>query len=285
MSNKVKIPKNLANFCMHSKTIRKAVDSLLMLKHLLPHGYMCADTKGLQALENDLGISYKTIQRRLFTLKNLGLVTYKGGKMVHFASWVTMRQITECSATSFYNYNIDLLKIVSIEHQLEALAINEYQEQCKKAYYTKINKDDLKSVIIERAFDGVKPFESFTEAVTIAHLADYIQGRNKESYYLYEYNRSDAQIGYKRLTQLFGYNSWGGMAYKKRKLQVMGLIDVQKRQIEFDRSLHTNTQARKTVLGSITYQKATGKLQLTLPDSIKIQSQKQILTHLQKLAA
>lgn len=260
---------------MHSKTSRKVLDTWFRLKVLFDNGYFKYSTKSLKELEDDCGVTYKTILKRLRIAQSMRLVRLSEGT-AYLAPYSQLQKTFGCVFTRHYYIKWDLLEHSSIEDLLDAKAIEEKQLECKQAYYFKINKfqakEDLKRVIPE----GYE--RSFTQGATMAHLVDFLEGGDTENSWLFKIGRADFQVGHNRLTELYGYSSRGSLTYKKRKLQKLGLITVNKRTVEFDRGKHSTRQKRSTDLGTVNYRRFDGKLQLTLPDEIIVHSQAQILS-------
>jgi len=86
---------------------------------------------------------------------------------------------------------------------------------------------------------------------------------------LLELVRADFNVGSKKLSKAFGFTSRGAMAYKKRKLQELKLITVEKRIAEVQCKGRKGS-TRETNMGEVSYFRPMRNLALVLPDNIII---------------
>lgn len=277
--NNIKLPVGLASEVLNSKTSRKSLETYYMLKSIAPNGWVKNTVKDLTALEKSLKICYKTIKTRLKHLSKIGLVKINQTNIV-IASTKKINALYSTGSNGHYTIKGELLNKIKLEDYFIALAIKEKKEECSKAFYAKQKRLALDKEIIKGVFYGEKPKGSYKEAVTEAHLNDYVQNANTSSYsYAFDFARADVEIGYKKLSNMLGYKGKGSLAYTKRKLQKAGVITIQKRKVEISTKTHSTKQKRKTSLGTINYDSRKKCLVLQMPDKLTINNQKQIINH------
>ena len=206
MSNKIKIPKGLPLAVAHSKSLRKALETWLILKRDFDRGYMHVSRQNLIELQDSLCISHTTILKRLRIAQANKLVRFtrisKSHHLVHLCSWEQLASIFGLTG-GYYYVKPEFHEAINLEHWLEAKAIEEKQLECKDAYYKRIAKYAIKHELIKGVMDGKQPKGSFTEAALMAHLKDYVDGKQSPYSYLFDFARADINVGYKRLTDIF----------------------------------------------------------------------------------
>ncbi len=283
LSNNIKIPVGLATKILNSKTERKALETYFMLKGIAENGWILNTVKGLKRLEPELNICYKTIKTRLKSLEKLGLVEMHKTH-INLASYKTLNKTYNIHAR-YYLIKPELVKTVKLEDYFIALALKEKKQECSNAFYYKHLKANLDKEIIKGVFGGVKPRRSYKEAVTEAHLIDFIKYANNSDFsYIFKHARADVEIGYKKLSQMLGYKGKGSLAYTKRKLQKQGIVTIHKRALNVSTSTHSTKFQRQTNLGTINYDSRKKELQLQLPDQIIINNQTNIIRYAEKSA-
>lgn len=274
----IKIPNGLALQVLNSKSTRKALETYFMLKSISPNGWIKNTVKDLTALEIDLKICYKTIVTRIKILEKMNLVECHKTHITISSYKVLQRNFNTYGA--HYLIKIDILKKIKLEDYLIAIAIKEKKAECSKAFYAKHLRLGLDNEIIKGVFNGKKPTTSYKEAVVKAHLTDFVNNANESDLsYAFNFARADVEIGYKRLSKLMGYKGKGSFAYTKRKLQSVGIIDVNKRELKLSTKTHSTKRNRTTALGTINYDRRNKGLNLQLPDQIIINNQTQIINY------
>lgn len=274
--NNIKIPVGLASEVLNNKNYRKALDTYFMLKSITPNGWIKNTVKDITLLEKHLKICYKTIAKRLKKLNEIGLVTINKTN-INLASNNKLKFIFKTN-NEYYLIKPELLNKVKLEDYFIALAIKEKKEECSKAFYYKQQRLALKQEIIKGVFNGENPKGSYKEAVTKAHLNDFVNNANKSDLsYAFNAARADVEVGYKKLSNMLGYKGKGSLAYTKRKLVSQGIITINKRALTLKTKTHTTKRDRTTVLGTINYDNRSKSLQLQMPDQIIINNQSQII--------
>jgi len=276
--NNIKIPVGLATDVLDNKTSRKALDTYFMLKSITPNGWIKNTVKDITLLEKHLKICYKTISKRLKKLNEIGLVTINKTN-IKLASNNKLKSIFT-TTNEYYLIKPELLNKVKLEDYFIALAIKEKKEECSKAFYYKQRRLALKQEIIKGVFNGENPKGSYKEAVTKAHLNDFVNNANSSNLsYAFNAARADVEVGYRKLSNMLGYKGKGSLAYTKRKLSAQGIITVNKRELTLKTDTHSTKKDRSTVLGTINYDYRNKNLRLQLPDQIIINNQSQIIKH------
>ncbi len=77
-------------------------------------------------------------------------------------------------------------------------------------------------------------------------------------------NRADFAVGVKGYARLYGLTPQA-ISYKKKKLQALGMIQVEKRRIELPRTKGN----RETFLGIVPWDRSRCKPVLNMPDALK----------------
>ena len=276
--NNIKIPVGLATDVLDNKTSRKVLDTYFMLKSITPNGWIKNTVKDITLLEKHLKICYKTISKRLKKLNEIGLVTINKTN-IKLASNNKLKSIFT-TTNEYYLIKPELLNKVKLEDYFIALAIKEKKEECSKAFYYKQRRLALKQEIIKGVFNGENPKGSYKEAVTKAHLNDFVNNANSSNLsYAFNAARADVEVGYRKLSNMLGYKGKGSLAYTKRKLSAQGIITVNKRELTLKTDTHSTKKDRSTVLGTINYDYRNKNLRLQLPDQIIINNQSQIIKH------
>ena len=155
-----------------------------------------------------------------------------------------------------------------IANVIEALAIEERQRKSHNTYTSQLNRSiEVKQWIVETVGSPL------SEAVLYSQIHHYLNYGKKisvdELSVLHAY-RADFNLNYNTLSNLFNYSGFGSMAYKKRKLIELGLIQVTPRAFELEN--HTTTRSRKTMLGVVRWDGTRRKVMLYMPDAIKFYS-------------
>ena len=265
---KIKVPKGLPTAVARFPKLRKAVGSLLVLKTIEESGMISATRSGLQSYKSILGVSYKTLERRLKLLADYNFVTLEG-KFYKLCSYDFICEIFKLNSGT--RYFIRYTGKTKIDLILEAKAIEEKQKKCNKAFHTRLTKAQGIAPLLKNAVGTLS-----SEAINFEQLFSFINEGKTYEEINYELNvfRADANVNYKTLSKMFDYSSRGGMAYRKRILQKAGLIIVNKREVVLEG--HTTKNSRKTKLGNVYFNRQLNRPVLVMPDEIKFVALKNI---------
>ena len=281
----IKIPQLLSLSIAENSRQRKALSLFLYLKTFDVKGsgklsyYSFIDQACLA-----LNVHERTIRNWLKLAIEFNLVERNNpennsfGGVYHLISWQDLSSMFACHSNRFYYIKHESIKF-KFEYVLERYAIQEKQQQCKYAakakYEHSVVKEEVENVASEL---GIK--NSLSDLKNCQQY-DFLTARTRltedQRFFIHIAN-PDTNVGYKRFAEIFGYNSRGGFAYKKRILKKHGLIDVQPRQFtiteEFGQLL-TTKNSRETKLGQVNYFRPKKALVLTLCDQISPNPQTQ----------
>lgn len=266
-----------------NKRLRKALSLYLYLKALDDNG--CGRMQFVNFIKqaaNDLHVHERTIKNWLKLAIEFELLseTYKRSGTYSFLSWIELSRKYQCLSNRFYYIKVQNINF-KFEYILERYAIEEKLNQCRKACQNKYNynlvKEELENVVSElgitKSLTDLKNCRNFDFLTAGMHLTE------NQRFFLNIAN-PDINVGYKRFSQIFNYNSRGGFAYMKRILSKYGLISIESRQYpvkEEFRHLMSKMASRKTQLGQVNYFRPIRTLVLTLCDNIITNTQTQWL--------
>jgi hypothetical protein len=266
---KIKIPRRLAVAVAECSRHRKSVSLLLYLK------FYCSEGRFKNSKANQLKyaklarISYNTYITRMVHLEQMGLVYVKAGYL-YVKDWDAIAAHFKYKVTSKGgNYLVTPPSgKARLEDIIETCAMMHMTDTFISAFYYYLNrhpdiKENIKRVVGSTNRDAVhnSQLQSFLNYYRNVHPDD-----------VFELNlfRADANVSYRYWSDFFGYNSRGGMAYKKRKLVRLGLISYIHRREQLH--CHTTNFRRKWKYGSINYDPRVKTPVLTLCDAITFHS-------------
>ena len=258
----IKIPKGLPSKLASSSQEQKAVSLLLMLKSFYDSGNLINTTLKIKEAAKNCGVCYNTFNTHLDMLKALKLARVQGG-FLYLASWQELYEHYGLKGKQRF-YIITKDSKIRLEHYIQALAIEEDNKRLEAAFYFYLSrhpeiKEELKHVFGSANRSAIQYWQ------LQAYLNYYAELDDNESFILNMFN-ADLECNYDTWSDFFGYNSFGGLAYKKRKLASLNLIRVTKRQYLLH--CHTTVLRRTTYLGKVKYSPYYKKPVLHRPDAI-----------------
>lgn len=268
---RIRIPHGLPELLVQkdNRKLLRPVLALLHLKALYKHGRIVDTPAGRREAANNLRISPKQLGRYLNELEANELVSYPENGAIHFASWEDLTAKFNCSRSRYH-----LVPVMERErgykmpekwrttNALDWLIFSNRIELCKRTYFYKLSKapgaeQDIKQVA------GSLSKEAILQAQINCFLTN---GASCDEEYRYQLmcNRADFAVGVKGYGRLYGLTPQA-ISYKKKKLQALGMIQVEKRRIELTRTKGN----RQTFLGIVPWDSQRRKPVLNLPDSLK----------------
>lgn len=264
----IRIPRQLGLAVMHSKRLRKCVEVLLYLHYYCDAGRY-ADTKAMHTeYAAKCRRDVQTYDTRIKELIRLKLAHRKDG-MLYFASWDKIGEYFKIQIRRGGHYVQPPTGDARLEDILEAIGMNEYMEKCKQAFYYYINKYPEARETMQRVAGS-----SSRDAIHYSQLATFLRnykGLNDEDRYWLHAHRADNNLSYAKWSKLFAYKSKGGMAYKKRKLEKLGLINIERKRT-FVMEHHTTRQSRQWIMGTSYYASKDKTPAMQLVDAITFNS-------------
>ena len=268
-SIKYKIPKGLPLAVSKDKPLRKAIASLIVLKaQYINRGQI--NHSELDKAAAYCRVSPKTLQRRIDLLISVGLM-YDEHDKYFFSNWDTIRRHFNIDSNKFHYVRDTGIDVVDI---LEALAMRTPVDNQTKAYYNWVKyTPGLREELAQ-----VTGSTHTAAAVLESQLHCFItegKGYTQSQIDILGIVGADFSVNTYYYNEMFNYRGIGSMAYKKRKLAKLGLIEYSHRVYPLDG--HTTRMSRKTQLGDIIHPTRGGqsKAVLIMPDKIIFHSPSQ----------
>jgi len=261
-SIKIKIPARLSSKIAHSAKLRRSLDTYLLLKAQYESGKVELNKASRQELELLCGKHFKTLHSRLKHLHSLHIVEYSKERVL-LCSWEKLAEIFEYEMKGNYYVRSDGSRQVS--DILEALFMREKESDCKAQFKRKIKHEDVKQELENVA--GSTNTEAVQHCQLYHYLREYSELSEDEKFYLYEIARADTSLSYRLWSYYFDLHSRGGFAYKKRKLQKLGLLAVEKR-AWIIKGTHKTRALRKSILGTAPYVPKLKQVVFFMPDKL-----------------
>lgn len=287
MAFKIKIPKGLSLAISGNRRLKKALDTWLILKAIHEDGAIQIPRKGgkdivCRNLAADhraaFGVCYKTISTRITWLIQNGYIrdTGHGWELI---SWIDLgRKLNLPFCNRFYHVKPSGVKI---EYILDQKTIDEKIQQCREAYRFKLKYTPGLEYEIEKIAGSANASAVYSSQFD-AYYRNGCGFSENEYYVLMKILNPDFALNYRSLSRLFGYNAKGSMAYRKRKLQALGLINITPRVYEVSPDGKTTPGSRKFMMGTVKYFRPVKKLGLLLPDKIEILSHNPVIPAMEK---
>lgn len=268
---KVRIPKQLPIKAAGNRAEVKALAAFCLLKAIYPDGNFKDERSSRTNLAYVGGFSERTADRRISQLLQMGLVREKDYSL-ELVSWSDVSRTYDCYSSRFYHVTISAQ--TNLELVFDQKTIYEKKQQCKSAWKFRLTKvlpmlgDDLREV--SATLDSREVFyHQFNCYRSNGKGYTPDQEINLDVYT----HRAEFEVGYKALSKLFGYNGIGSFAYRKRKLEKAGLIEVDRQRIyKLDVGRKTTQDSRITKLGNVSYFRPEKCPVIQLPDKIDILS-------------
>lgn len=268
-SIKYKIPKGLPLAVSKDKPLRKAVASLLVLKaYYINQGHIRHNELDQAAIY--CHVSTKTLSRRIDLLISVDLM-YDKQDNYYFASWDTICEYFKLERDKFHYVRDTGLDLVDI---LELFAMRAPVDNQTKAYYNWLKfTPGLRQELAEVTGGATK-----AEAVLQVQLHCFLtegRGYSDNQKDILGMIGADFSVNTYYYNEMFNYRGIGSMAYKKRKLQKLGLLEYTHRVYPLDG--HTTRRSRETNLGDVIHptRGTASKPVLVMPDSIVFYSPSQ----------
>lgn len=264
------MPKGLPVKIGCSKHHRKSLSLLFCIKAHCDAGRF-KKTKILQQHYAGLArICYNTFLTHLVHLGQLGLVKVEGGYL-YLASWEQIADKFELKGTlRFYHISSPTGK-TKLEDILESLAMREVMDKNKAAFYFYLLMHPEVKETLQRVVGSANRSDVLRSQLE-NFLTAYGDISKSDAYDLTLF-RADNNVSYRYWSHFFVYNSKGGFAYKKRKLEALNLIEVE-RERKAVLNHHTRRDSRRCILGSVNWDSRIKKPVLTLPDAISFNALK-----------
>jgi len=244
--------KGLESATANNRTLKRAVGCFCVLKTYEKSGYIAltryADCAAL------LGITTRTFYARINQMQAAGLIT-ANRKGISLRSWHTVAQLFSINETKFYY----VPGTTRPDLTLTALFIRSRQLACEAAFLRKVNKDTELKQHLQKVTGLQTSDKGFAAAVYKYQLLATLLNKKGEIITL----NANTTPGYKNLSDLLGYNSRGGLAYLKRKLQKAELLTVEKREYT------TTPHVYGSVMGNVYYRRPLQQRRLQLTDTFK----------------
>jgi hypothetical protein len=218
--------------------------------------------------------STKTINRRINALIGIKWL-HKCGHGYEAISWSDLASKYHIRHKHFYYVKIQ--EHVKLEYILQSKVIAEKKSQCKAAFNYRLSnaqsfKDEMKPVTGSVSSEAVATHQrqfflvggrGYSSEAKETLSTIYLR---KESKML----RGDTNVSSGTLKMIFAKRGHGSIAYKKRRLQYLGLIEVRKQTFNIDNGIHTTKASRRTRLGFVKWNETDQQLQLIQPDDIQV---------------
>lgn len=262
---KYRIPKQLATIVAQNKEERKALDTFITIKAFTDEPRFSDTPEQIRIFAKLNRRHPKTIVARLKWLCKNGLCVHEAG-YYQLVSWQTLCQQYGI-LPRYYFFRSDSIFFTQnkgyIEHVLEAKTVAEASARQKSAYKYKAERTPGYKEAIENTIGT-----QMSQAVFNSQLHLFTSGNtnNSDEAFFIRQLRADFSNNYTSLTKMFGLTGLGSIAYKKRKLQSLGLWSIQKRVYECASIKNKN---RNCILGQVRYSRLHGCVVLTLPDQIE----------------
>lgn len=256
--SKLKIPYGVPSAVVANKSLRKAWDTFLWLKHIYDSGIITSYSHFSAELAEECNISERTFWNRLKLMKKYKLVKIDERNIV-LASWSSLVQKYKLSNKFYYiKYEDD----AKIEFFLIAKAIQEAKKRKANMFKVEVMKHELGKELL--AVCGTR--ELSREAVLSTSINAFI---NPSLFQYYELEllaslNADNNYNCNRIALMLGCNSASSASYTKRKLINNNLIKVTHR--KFD----SNERSRYHASGIVQYSHRNKKTFLTIPDLIQV---------------
>lgn len=250
---KTKIITQIALQTAANRPLKRAFAFYFSLKSFNTSGYFTSNQ--YKDAADYLQISLPTFYSRLQLCKQFKLTSH-AKKSFTLTSYAKVCEQYEAQQKFHFTAQNDIQLV------LDALAIRAKKQAMQQAFFNRLKKYPA---IIERfeQITGLKISDTgFREAVLVSLLNDHKNANPSDSDFTTL--NPDDNLNYASLSTLFGYNSRGGMAYKKRALAESGIAKAEKRQYSVNPHRYTS------ILGNVCYFRPDKLRVLTLPDDINL---------------
>ena len=249
---KTKIITQIALQTAANKPLKRAFAFYFGLKTINTDGFF--QSSGYAATAKALKITLPTFYSRLALLKqfNLSVNTKKQFTLISYEKACTLYN---CQFKYYYTAQPDL------QLTLDALAIKIRKQAMQAAFFRKLNKYPAIAQTLKQITGLETSAPGFQEAVIDSLVQDHVKFSQPQNSDLYALNADDNK-NYTTLSTLFGYNSRGGMAYKKRKMAAAGIAKAVTRQYSINPHRYSSKQ------GNICYFRPDKARILTLCDNL-----------------
>lgn len=222
--------------------------------------------------------STKTINRRVEELQALGWLRRAGESDIYLehVSWDVLRERYHIEHSRRYYFTP--CQRVQLEYLIKAKVIKEKQDNIRFGYKAHVRRESIRAEMIQQVSVSLK-----AEDVAEHQLRNFLtEGRAYDSDARYalslQYNKrsegeqlnGDLHFNYRTGTRIFGYQSDGGYAVMKRRLEQLGVIYRENRRVKVDKGTNTTTAARKTRLGFVKFDEEERTLWLIRTDAIEV---------------
>lgn len=249
---KAKIITQIALQTAANKPLKRAFAFYFSLKTINTDGFF--QSSGYAATAKALKITLPTFYSRLALLKQFNL-SVNTKKQFTLISYEKACQLYNCQFKYYYTTQPDL------QLTLDALAIKLKKQAMQAAFFRKLSKYPAIAESLKQITGLETNSPGFQEAVVSSLVQDHVKFSRPDNLDLYALNADD-NMNYATLSTLFGYNSRGGMAYKKRKLAAAGIAKAEPRQYSI------NPHRYSTKAGNICYFRPDKSRVLTLCDNV-----------------
>lgn len=249
---KTKIITQIALQTAANKPLKRAFAFYFSLKTINTDGFF--QSSGYAATAKSLKITLPTFYSRLALLKQFNL-SVNTKKQFTLISYEKACQLYNCQYKYYYTTQPD------IQLALDGLAIKIRKQAMSAAFQRKLQKYPAIAESLEQITGLERTNKNFQEAIIGSLIQDHVNFSRPDNLDLYTLNADD-NMNYITLSLLFGYNSRGGMAYKKRKLEAAGIAKAVKRQYSINMHRYSSNQ------GNVCYFRPDKSRVLTLCDKV-----------------
>lgn len=255
----------------------KALETFCFIKSLWDDEDFPATARNVQHIANLSIRSTKTIWRRIDELIGLGWLRRKGsGDYLEHISWNYFRERYHIEHSRRYYFTP--CQRVQLEYLIKAKVIKEKQDNIRFGYKAHVRRETIRAKMIQQVSGSLK-----AEAVAEHQLTNFLtEGKVYDPDTRYalslqytkrskgEQLNGDLHFNYRTGTRIFGYQSDGGYAVLKRRLEQLGVIYRECRRVVVEKGTNTTTAARKTRLGFVKFDEEKRTLWLIRPDAIEV---------------
>jgi hypothetical protein len=214
--------------------IFKAFETFMFLKELTHSGKL-QNTYGstdafMRFLAKHCSVSRNSMYARIEWMKGFKLIEIDSAGNILLESWTSIAKIFRVKKGAFQD--IDLLPgSPRPEHTLRTLTISEHKKRMEFSFAKKINSNNQLRQTIETCL-GQKA-DSITKLAALIQQAKILSFKSwSDSFDFWHSIPSDFNASVNRLKYYFAFDDFRQVAYWKRKLAKLGLINVQERKYE-----------------------------------------------------
>lgn len=268
---KIKLPRYLSHAIAANKQLKRAMGMYLYLKAIDTNGsgVVVMDKKAKQEAALWLKCTPRNIENWLKEAQINQLITKTNDYTYSTISINTVRERYCIMTTGFYYIPLGIVPLKDVF--LDKYLLEQYQ-RCETACKHKKSEPAINYELSEVVSElGISMSD---HDLKNCQRWDYVTGSTRlspQQRFVIFYTNPDYHTGTKKHSQYLGYKGIGSFAYQKRRLQMLGMIEVEKRKITIPQQYMpdmTTKAKRETKLGHHQYFIKDKTLNLFLADSI-----------------